>query len=652
MVSLEWFSLPNLTGSITGRGAVRSLGHPKMDPLTLVTREMAQNSWDARLPRVTPEFGCVVREASKSELGILREEIFGDGYEVHSKYSTSLGKTFREIHTYLLEYWDRGTTGLDGPERPDIVTEGEISQNFINLTSSLGSDEKEKSNGGSYGFGKTAAFAISRARSVIYWSAYRTSEGDIDYRLLAVAFGDSYSYNGKRYTGRHWWGRRSDTNGVILPLSGVKARVLGESLFTRHFSLNETGTSVLIVDVNPNDLVRIEEEDDIELNFDDSISIIDRAHKQLERIVMKNLWPKLDIDSGNDTSMNILINNRPILISELKNDLIYNGIDQLCASLRDVRRMSDVNVALPISDKFDGLAVYKPFVIKRKSPRKVLGYMQIARSAYYPTYKEAIFPPNTVCLMRSEAELVVQYLPINGADESKVTWRGVFKPDVNIDPAFRDAEPPAHDEWNSEGIRDRTYKNDVIYTMRKLRKIIREEFSIHEIKRDSGSLGSLAEISQSLAYLNPVVSVGGGVNISEPEDGMHGQKKENQSLNYKTQKSNLFIERAEPFGIDPKNNSYIKYKIFFSISGKVKPLQRIRVQIAVVTGEERVLTYEDDHLLNPVWSRGWIDCTPDTERRDTVSAICSQLEHPVGDEIQTVTVTLRKGRTYLFRLEG
>lgn len=394
-MSLNWFPLPKNTGSISARGALRTLGRPNLSPLALVTREMAQNSWDARLEGHMPEFGCLVRHANQGVLNTLRNEVFAAGFEIHSKY-TGIDQTFNRGDVYFLEFWDRGTVGLDGPERPDEAVEEGEGQNFVNLTMNLGSDNKGQGNGGSYGFGKTAAFNMSESQSVIYWSAFKTKTGEIDYRLIAVALGKEYTYGGRNYTGRHWWGYEGPTvkgTGNILPLTGEPARRLGEAIFSRHFNDGETGTSILIVDAKPAELMEVS--DDEGKILDDPGRIIDRSHEKIRNIVMYHLWPKLDVEDGN-RSMDIRINNDPVLIQDLKNKPEYKGIEQLCSALIDVREMVRLKKENIDSESFDGVFYYKSFVFKRTRDSYNIGYLRVARGAYDINAERSIYPQNTV----------------------------------------------------------------------------------------------------------------------------------------------------------------------------------------------------------------------------------------------------------------
>lgn len=644
-MSLNWFPLPKNTGSISARGASRTLGRPNLSPLALVTREMAQNSWDARLEGHMPEFGCLVRYANQGVLNTLRNEVFAAGFEIHSKY-TGLDQTFNRGDVYFLEFWDRGTVGLDGPDRPDEAVEEGESQNFVNLTMNLGSDNKGQGNGGSYGFGKTAAFNMSESQSVIYWSAFKTKTGEIDYRLIAVALGKEYTYDGRNYTGRHWWGYEGPTvkgTGNILPLTGERARLLGKEIFSRHFNDGETGTSILIVDAKPAELMEVS--DDEGKIPDEPDQIIDRSHEKIQNIVMYHLWPKLDVEDGN-RSMDIRINNNPVLIQNLKNKPEYKGIEQLCSALIDVRKMSEhKNIDF---ESFDGVFRYKGYIFKRTRDSYNIGYLKIVLGAYDSTGERSIYPQNTVCLMRNEAELVVQYRKVNDLDDSKATWYGVFKPDLETDVAFREAEPPAHDEWNPSSLENAKHKNIVVYAASNITKSLKSLFESKDTKRDSGSLGSLSKISQKLARFNPIMSTGGGVNTELIDEDEGKNKKRPGGV---VRRASVSIESAAMTGVHPQNPDYVQYFISFSCSSAWKAGQRIGIKVSIATGDERTLEYTDSHDLEPSWSEGWGPDANDTQRAGHVYV---QWDGPDDSEENqgSVVITLRKGKTYIFEVEG
>lgn len=649
-MSLNWFPLPKYTGSISARGASRTLGRPNLSPLALVTREMAQNSWDARLEGHMPEFGCLVRHANPDVLNTLRNDVFAAGFEIHSKY-TGLDQTFNRGDVYFLEFWDRGTVGLDGPERPDEAVEEGESQNFVNLTMNLGSDNKGQGNGGSYGFGKTAAFNMSESQSVIYWSAFKTKTGEIDYRLIAVALGKEYTYGGRNYTGRHWWGCEGPTDegaDNILPLTGEPARRLGEAIFSRHFNDGETGTSILIVDAKPAELMEASDNDDGKIP-DEPGQIIDGSHAKIQNIVMLHLWPKLDVEDGN-RSMDIRINNDSILIQNLKNKPEYKGIEQLCSALIDVRKMAEIKRENIDSESFDGAFEYSSFVINRAKDSYNIGYLRIARSRYGNNTKGLIYPQNTVCLMRNEAELVVQYREVNGLDDSKATWYGVFKPDAEMDVAFREAEPPAHDEWNPSSLENSEYKKIVRHAISNITKSLKRIFESGDIKRDSGSLGSLSKISQRLARFNPIMSPGGGVNLEIPDDGILSAGKNNSSVSRK--KSIISIDSVVMLGVHEYYPEYVRYFVNYSSVTPWQKGQKICFKVSIATGDESPLKYQDPRGFELIMSKGWRGYRPKVMDSGCIYLRWQGIGVPENSDTGCFEITLRKGMTYIFEVFG
>ena len=58
--------------------------------------------------------------------------------------------------------------------------------------------------GGTYGFGKSSLFKISRCKAIIVHSAIAAEHG-LEHRLIGNALGAAFDHAGLRYTGRHWW---------------------------------------------------------------------------------------------------------------------------------------------------------------------------------------------------------------------------------------------------------------------------------------------------------------------------------------------------------------------------------------------------------------------------------------------------------------
>src|SRR5699024_10146816 len=183
----------------------------------------AQNSWDARRDGTRPLYGINLSRTDfrlREDLATLLSEAALDELE----------RLKRRTHCRLPEAYARGTAGLEG--RCDLSPAGKgRSARLADLILKFGVTHNNGSIGSTYGFGKTAAFAYSGLGTVIYWTRCRNPEGVLEDRFIASAFGDSYLDGGHQYTGRHWWGVRSEDDESILPVIGSAAAELGAQFF-------------------------------------------------------------------------------------------------------------------------------------------------------------------------------------------------------------------------------------------------------------------------------------------------------------------------------------------------------------------------------------------------------------------------------------
>src|SRR3954465_5566363 len=77
---MDWIPEPKPpSGGLAAEGFYKLLGRPRLDPLTVLVRETAQNSWDARLNNGYPVgFTLQGWHLSKDERNSLRTEVFVD----------------------------------------------------------------------------------------------------------------------------------------------------------------------------------------------------------------------------------------------------------------------------------------------------------------------------------------------------------------------------------------------------------------------------------------------------------------------------------------------------------------------------------------------------------------------------------------------
>lgn len=103
--------------------------------------------------------------------------------------------------------------------------------------------------------------------------------------------------------------------------------------------------------------------------------------------------------------------------------------------------------------------------------------------------------------------------------------------------------------------------------------------------------------------------------------------------------------------VHPQNSDYVRYLVSFSCSSAWKAGQRVGINVSIATSEEKTLKYTDSHDLEPSWSEGWVPDANDTQKAGHVYV---QWDGPEDSEENqgSVVITLRKGKTYIFEVEG
>ena len=447
---LDWFPKPFRGGDHDGTGEAKLLGTSNVGLVDVIVRETAQNSWDARERRGVPRFGIHLRQLSYRAMEVLRNEVFRRGTQY-----LALHDSLKKNGMWVLEVSDRGTHGLNGPIRNDLRYMTGAPTNFVDLVLSVGSPQDKVGGGGTYGFGKTAAFKASEASTVIYWS-HSMEQGVIEPRLIASGIGRSFVQEGRRFTGRHWWGRTSDDGERPEPLTGSRADQLASELFAGGFGPAETGTSILILDPAM-DVGR-------EGEVIGSVGYMD----EVRDAVLENLWPKLvGSDGGRTMEIRLARNGQQIELPDPRTEPVLAPFVECLETVR--RAQSNEHV------EKEELDLVKLVEVRSQRPMKLLGHLALVRMPVSGRPRDLGFGTEAhhVSLMRNDAELVVKYLPGRELDAAGFQWAGVFKPTAEIDSAFAASEPPTHDEWNSASLR-RPASTYVNVGLRRIREQIQE----------------------------------------------------------------------------------------------------------------------------------------------------------------------------------
>ncbi len=449
MTPLTLFSEPFArTGNIAGEGFRRLLGRPALGLLQTVIREALQNSVDAAPDGNSVEVKLRYRVLHGGELEQFKALAFPELPPGLTEPQTQVSEDteIRSSNTALLgsrlgifEIADFNTSGLAGPTRADEISEVE-DPDFVNFFRNVGAARDTNLGGGTYGYGKTSLYALSGCSTIIV-DSQTTCAGQPVRRVMGCHLGNAYQddHEGapKRYTGRHWWGRE-DGDGGVDPVEGEEATQLANALGFPARDKARTGTTIAII------APHIDE--DAELSSD------------LVESVLWNFWPRMCATTPADRKISITleVEGREIPIPAPEE---FPPLDLYSKALAKARAGEGKPVeSLRYKAKLGNLAI----VHGLRSPRDGIAQKE---GSLIPSHSAHI------ALMRP-VELVVRYLPGEAYPSDRVEWAGVFicsdKPD--IERAFADAEPPAHDDWIPDMLPKGREKTLVNVALREIRQ--------------------------------------------------------------------------------------------------------------------------------------------------------------------------------------
>ncbi|MFF2551978.1 hypothetical protein ACFVUS_13325 [Nocardia sp. NPDC058058] len=478
MTAPMWFSQPYPPeGASAAQGIRNQLGKPELDHMTILVRESAQNSWDARIDdRTTVDYRIDLQTVSAADTSAWRQHLLRnapvDAY-------LPLRKSLQQGLIRLLSISDLGTTGLGGPTRADIVTDGQ--RDFVSFIRNIGEPRDMILGGGTYGFGKGILYLVSRPGVVLVHTRCEY-EGRLETRLMGAALWKSYQAverNGdRRYTGRHWWGDNSGE--VIEPLVGAEAEAIARQLGLRPFSDDETGTTVTLVDPD--------------LEGNEAAEVAD----YLAETIAWQLWPKMLARLNGVVPMRFTVT-----------------CDGITHTVPDPTQTYPLRLFV---GAYQAMAGAEGRELRSQRPKRLLGRLGLTRQVAPPFESDrasemAGFERNVhhVCLMRP-AELVVTYWPGPKPASELISYAGVFRADTALDEVYASAEPPTHDSWNFQSLElpDRTF---VSVTFKRIREEVEGLLDL----QGSGSL-DVAQVSLGAASDKFSPLVGGAWGIGAATD--------------------------------------------------------------------------------------------------------------------------------------
>lgn len=480
------------TGNIAAEGSKRLLGRPALGLLQTLIRESIQNVLDASRAETGPKVLIRLRTLTASQKQTLEKVVLVDrpsGDSTSKDIDTSLAKDGLRV----LEICDFGTEGLSGPTRADAPHDDSEPLNFINFLRNVGARRDTHQGGGTYGYGKSSLYAMSRCSTIIVDSQTKYS-GHAQRRFMGCHLGaafDAYVDSGerRRFTGRHWWGNL-DGQDSVEPILDAEANELASALGMPARTEFHTGTSILIIDP--------------EFPEEDTRS----AGDEIVETILWNFWPRMVETTSFNRMLHVHFELEGVEIPIPKPEE-FPPLDLFASAMASHRNRSDdlqeIRCERPV--EFLGrLSIKKSLRSRRVGPA---------------TREDSLIPKQAshIALMRP-VELVVKYLECTPLPDARFDWAGVFicSDSDAVEEAFAASEPPAHDDWVPDYLPRGHQKTFVSVALKRLKEFSRPEVWAGNTSIASARKGeSLAKTATKLgAFLGDTSSSGPGKPIRVP----------------------------------------------------------------------------------------------------------------------------------------
>ncbi|MFE4514369.1 hypothetical protein ACFRMQ_09285 [Kitasatospora sp. NPDC056783] len=467
-------------GGGAAEGILRHLDATELDPLTLLVRESAQNSWDARTGDGPVDYRVELRSLSPTEAPVWRDLLLENAPTTeHLELRASLARPVLRVLTVT----DTGTKGLGGPTRADVVADGDC--DFVSFVRKTGSSQDLDSRGGTYGYGKVVFHLASKPHTVLVHTRCRVGDR-LETRLIGWAVHESYSTDTvdgpKTFTGRHYWGRVQD--GYVEPLVGAEADDVARKLGLRALPEGETGTTVAMIEPVFGD------RDDAE------------AMRWIVDAIVWNLWPKM-LPEGGEAPMRFSIT--------------HDGAEV------PVPWPSEVPHLRPFLWAHRDMDV----LIEHKTMKRPLGRFGVRKFIAPPGKPPKVAQEagigdrlNHTCLMRP-VDLVVKYLEGPPFFEEHGGYAGVFRADEGMDRTFALSEPASHDNWMVDRLQDLDERKLAKHALKKIADEMKAASGPAAVVNNAGDGVSLAGMSKLMAGLMAGAPGHGGSAVFPTADPVH-----------------------------------------------------------------------------------------------------------------------------------
>lgn len=498
------------TGGAAAEGVSNQLGRPRADRFTLLIREAVQNSWDARIaPAGGVAFQVDGHLLDRTARQSLAAQVFADvpaAVDVRDRL-------LADSDFPVIAVSDFGTRGLSGPTRGNVVPQPGESTNFVDFMRYIGRPPNRAYAGGTYGFGKAAYFLASSLKTICVHTRFKNGHG-VESRFMAAALGPQFETdgaNGRRFTGRHWWGRLEQDK-VVDPVVGDEADALALLLGGVQRGQDALGTTVYV------------------LAPDFDCSAPQQVLGQMGRAIMDYFWPKLIDGPGQTPTMSFSVRwqGSEIPLPKIQEEPEFALLARAFA-------------AASAKEPSNGTVLES---IASQRPKKLLGHLALARQPaplmgslpavgesdnegvdlYQRTLRR---PLHQIAVMRAP-NFVVKYLEGPLVPYELAEYAGVFRVNADADAAFARAEPPTHDDWVPDLLLDASEKTYVRVAMRRVKDAVEAFAAPRPIEASGAGPHSVAGFSRLLGGLVPSLTPEGagaaGTNTSSTRNGEGGAR--------------------------------------------------------------------------------------------------------------------------------
>ena len=412
-------------------------------------RETLQNACDQKKNDVSQiEFVVDVFQVAGDKKKLL-DEFFSEARLGLDPLGFSKLKSAKTFEAMIVA--DKGTLGLIGPLDASI---DESPSNFAGFFFNVGRQSSESSSGGSFGLGRTVLTNASDYSTILVYSQF-LQKGKLGKRFMGMAIRGTFAHGGRRYTGRHWFGKEpNDNSGLVNPFEDEDAEEYAKAFGMANYLGNETGFVAMVIG---NSL--IENPDSPSLAKSQREEVI----KDIQLAACIYGWPHM-LGSRKNRSVNFKFCLDGKAIPE-KDPAEMPGLSEFVKCYEALNSQTDGVESKDIYFSPGGA---------KKEPTGKLAWLNIPTSQSDRDWaKKGSIPISAVALMR-QANFVVKYLDvIQKLDQ--VSTRGIFKSNLSFDSDFRNSEPVAHDDWIPSKLQlKRNTRNPIKQTLENIKENFKE----------------------------------------------------------------------------------------------------------------------------------------------------------------------------------